>query len=388
VTRAVVLCSGRLRGFDGVADYSHALTEHLSRHVPAALVLRASEADADRTVTAASAGPPVYTLASWRDLWRTRARPPWGEADAWLVQYVPQQFVGRGDLLALLAWLARIRLSRRGRVVLTVHEYNVPLAPTFRRIVSRLALDVLFLIIGALASQVIVTHELNRRKVSRLLFWKSRDRLALIPVGSTVRDVHGESPGSGPDHRPAPPAFTIFGQPEAMSPAIVSALGAWRSGDRSTAHLLWIGRSRQAILDFWTIRCGLSADLVDIHAGLSNEDVSRLLHQSDVSLAPIVDGVSTRRTTVMAALCHGLPVIGTDGACTDDVFRRSEACLLSAPSDAPAFLRHVQALLADPGRRSHMRRAARALYERHFTWDAIARAYVAQASGGVGETRP
>ena len=105
---------------------------------------------------------------------------------------------------------------------------------------------------------------------------------------------------------------------------------------------------------------------------LRADDVARKLAAVDVFLAPLADGVSTRRTTVMAALQHGVAVVGTDGPLTDPCLRRPDAPLRLLPVDRPdLFSRAVSGLAASREQRVELGAASRALYRRAFDWPVL-----------------
>jgi glycosyltransferase involved in cell wall biosynthesis len=103
----------------------------------------------------------------------------------------------------------------------------------------------------------------------------------------------------------------------------------------------------------------------------------------DVYLAPLSDGVSTRRGSMMAGLEHGLAIVGTRGEATDEVLAREHgrAMLLADVNAMPAFEAHVRTLLVDAERRRELGSAAEALYEREFAWPRIAEKLMAILSG-------
>ncbi len=111
---------------------------------------------------------------------------------------------------------------------------------------------------------------------------------------------------------------------------------------------------------------------------LDASDVARHLAAADLFVAPFVDGVSTRRTTLMAALQHGVAVVGTDGRLTDDVLRRSSHALTLVPVDDSTRLEDaVRWLAGDPDQRLARGAAGRELYERSFDWPVISATIVA-----------
>ncbi|MGZ4418093.1 MAG: glycosyltransferase [Gaiellaceae bacterium] len=107
---------------------------------------------------------------------------------------------------------------------------------------------------------------------------------------------------------------------------------------------------------------------------LPSEELASNLAASDLFLAPFIDGVSTRRTTVMAALQHGVPVVGTSGFLTDRIFQNAAHHLRLVPVESPrAFAAAVVHLASNPVERVALGTAGRELYERSFDWPVIAK---------------
>jgi glycosyltransferase involved in cell wall biosynthesis len=106
----------------------------------------------------------------------------------------------------------------------------------------------------------------------------------------------------------------------------------------------------------------------------SAESVAAHLAASDLFLAAWVDGASTRRGTLMAALQHRLPVVTTVGPLTDSVLQEAGEALELVPGGrVELFAEAACRLAADPERRSRLGKAGRALYEQEFDWPVIVR---------------
>jgi glycosyltransferase involved in cell wall biosynthesis len=120
---------------------------------------------------------------------------------------------------------------------------------------------------------------------------------------------------------------------------------------------------------------GLDSRVRVHHPGaLPSDVVAGLLGSADIFLAPYVDGVSSRRTALMAALQHSLPVVGTDGASTDTLLRRANDAIRLVPvGNSESFADAVSTLALDPDLRAAMGKAARRLYEECFSWPVLAR---------------
>jgi glycosyltransferase involved in cell wall biosynthesis len=131
------------------------------------------------------------------------------------------------------------------------------------------------------------------------------------------------------------------------------------------------------------LNLGAGAPPVAVHAAgvtvvapgrLHASAVAEHMAAADLYLAPFVDGVSARRTTLMAALQHALPVVGTDGPLTDTVLRDAHEALMLAPStDRAAFVAAARDLASDGDQRARRGAAARRLYEARFDWPVACR---------------
>jgi glycosyltransferase involved in cell wall biosynthesis len=125
--------------------------------------------------------------------------------------------------------------------------------------------------------------------------------------------------------------------------------------------------------------------VVDAPGVLTTELLGRRLASADIFLAAFSDGVSTRRTTVMAALQHGVAVVGTDGLWTDSVLRQSAGSLhLTPASDRELFSKAVASLACDSRQRVALGQAGRSLYIQSFDWPVIARLLIDQLEIGHG----
>jgi glycosyltransferase involved in cell wall biosynthesis len=130
------------------------------------------------------------------------------------------------------------------------------------------------------------------------------------------------------------------------------------------------------------LNLGADAPSLDVAPGvdvrtpghLGADDVSLRLWASDVLLLPFTDGVSTRRTTLMAALAHGRPVLGLRGHNTDPILgNHPEALTLTPAGDRGEFARAAVALTGDAERLRETGAAGRRLYLEHFDWPVVAR---------------
>jgi len=106
--------------------------------------------------------------------------------------------------------------------------------------------------------------------------------------------------------------------------------------------------------------------LVCSTGALSEGDVSVHLQACDLMLQPYPDGISTRRTSAMAALAHGIPLVSTIGWLTETEWRTWNAAALADVGDESALAAATAHLLASDEARARLARAGRELYHARF----------------------
>ncbi len=114
---------------------------------------------------------------------------------------------------------------------------------------------------------------------------------------------------------------------------------------------------------------------VEVRTLSSQDDVelSNALRASDMLLLPFIDGVSTRRTTLMAGLAHGIPVVGLRAPGTDRALVAPGALVLTPIGDRRAFAQAVVRLASDSAKLREVGESGRRLYTERFAWPVIAR---------------
>lgn len=132
------------------------------------------------------------------------------------------------------------------------------------------------------------------------------------------------------------------------------------------AHVELLGRGGEALAEELRARVGGQATRVTASGELDARSLSQRLQACDLLVQPYPDGVSTRRTTLMAALAHGVPVVTTYGRLSEGVWRDSDAIATVRAGDVEGMTRLVAALARDPRRRAAMAASARAAYEARF----------------------
>ncbi len=131
-------------------------------------------------------------------------------------------------------------------------------------------------------------------------------------------------------------------------------------------HVLLTGRGSREFAEQWSRgRASLAARL---HAtgGLPAEQTAAHLAACDLLIQPYLDGLSTRRTSAMAGLALGLPIVSTTGAQTEPLWQDSRAVVLADVVSVGGLVEAARSLLNNSAERERLRQVARQLYLSRF----------------------
>jgi glycosyltransferase involved in cell wall biosynthesis len=130
--------------------------------------------------------------------------------------------------------------------------------------------------------------------------------------------------------------------------------------------MLLMGRGSQAMHDELVGRYPELSGRLHATGTLAAAELSLHLSACDLMLQPYIDGVSSRRTSVMVGLSHGVPIVTTSGRLTEPLWQESEAVALVPIENIEALVETAKRLLSDAVIRRRMSAAARALYDERF----------------------
>jgi len=312
------------------------------------------------------------------------------EPEAVVVAFVPLGFAPRtgGIAPAFLRWCIRLRGQPKVRKILLAHEVSLPVAKHWQRRQLKLALlgamhMAQFEIAARCFDAVVFSHEASRALWAARLPSR-REQLHTLRICSSIplidcSDPRTELEGAGY----SVPAKTIFffgtGHESILFDYLEAALVELVKA-APEAQLVIVG------MDLAKLRrlCPSLADFgakVQALGFVEARYVSLWLQVAELVLAPLADGVSARKTTVVAALQHGRAVVTTAGSDTRSDIAWSEICVL-ASLNRESFAADAVACFRDSYRRSQLGKAARSEYEAHAAAEVTAAqldAYIAGA---------
>jgi glycosyltransferase involved in cell wall biosynthesis len=134
----------------------------------------------------------------------------------------------------------------------------------------------------------------------------------------------------------------------------------------ATARFVCIGRGSDAFVTAFKGRHPSVAARIAATGPVSSGELSAALRACDMVVQPYPDGVTTRRTTVMAALANQVPTVSTEGALTEPVWHETGAVALAPAFNAAAIGRVIGDLLRDPAARAALGETGRRTYDERF----------------------
>ncbi|HZT76359.1 MAG TPA: glycosyltransferase [Vicinamibacterales bacterium] len=348
----------------GVSTYTRQVARGLASAGDAVAVWAPFAADRDEPLDAGitvSRLPDTFGPSSRRAIEAALDREP--APRRLLVQYVPHAFGWKGANLPFCRWLA----SRAADDVWVMfHEVAFPFDIRQSPVLNALAI----------ANRAMATLAL--RSASRAFVSIPAWRAMLEPLMRRPIEI-GWMPVPSGIAVSADPGRVAAIRADANGRAIVGHFGTYPASIRellaqaippllaaTDCRVLLIGPRGAHLRDALVARDPSLADRVWATSGLPERDVSAHLAACDLMIQPYPDGISTRRTSAMAALAHGLGVVATLGPLTEPIWRTSEAVALVDVADPAAMAAEAARLLASPDARARLAAAGRRLYDAHF----------------------
>lgn len=281
-----------------------------------------------------------------------------------LVQYVPSGFGYRAMNVRFARWLRR----RPERLWMMFHEvaypvgWRVPPAQSLRGLVNRwMARQVL-----RRAERAFVSTTAWSAAVEAL--WRGKGKAVELPVPSNLPEDAEPAAVMEARSRHRGDADVLLGSFGTYGPLVAPLLERvlrelLETGPKRRALL--VGRGSEAFARRFASAAPALARRVIATGELAPEAATAHLAACHVLLQPFPDGATTRRTSLMAGLALGKPVVTNAGALTEAVWKeRGGVALAPSPEElAPA----AEALLRQPERWSEQGERGRALYRERFS---------------------
>jgi len=338
---------------DGVLDHAHALSEALKQMGHSARVVQH-----------------LWDRDGWlKSLVTLRGRLI--SADRVLMHYTHLAWSRRGFPIMALVVAA---LVGRKRLWVLLHDPGpFPGASPIRRVRAAIQVVVMLMLVR-FASRAYVTIHPSCVSWAR---GRTRNRLALLPVGSNV-----EVAAAGYETPLVPRPFTVavFSITEghwdeaARVGRVVTIAATMLSRD---VRLCVFGKGVESALPWLDMEIGHGVELV-ASGVMSRAEIVAQMNAADVQLF-IRAAASSRRSSLIAGIAHGVPVVAFAGP--ETCWPITEAGVDLVPlGDIEAAARGITRVARDARWAAQLRRKNETAYARYFSWDRIATALL---DGGI-----
>lgn len=348
---------------DGIGDYTAQLAAELARTTDVTILTGAPTPAPIPGVRVET----VFDAHVPRSVWQLVDRVVQDRPDWVLLQYNPFSYGRWGLNLHLPRVMRRIKRDAPGtRFALMIHESFVSIESWQFALMTSWQRWQLWSL-GQTADVVFCSIEAWTKKFAR---WFSKKPVVHIPVGSNIPLV----PISRTEARTRlgitddTIVLGLFGTAHVsrlLSPIRSAAEAIRREGHKVV--LLYIGPHGK------TIREAMGTIPVIDSGAVASEEVSKRFAAVDIYFAIYADGVSTRRTSLMTGLQHGLAIICTQGTLTDAILKKqSGIAFLLASVKSPDEIDDLVLQLANSSAlRQHLGHDAQLFYKAEFDWSVI-----------------
>lgn len=345
----------------GVGDYTAQVSEALARRGDDVAVY-SPPAPARWTPTEAVEVVTLGDRFGIRSMRELSARIERDTTARLLVQYVPAVFGRRGTNVAFCRWL----LARRHAGVdvrVMFHEPYLYLRWRPDHIVTAFTQRAMAAILLDAASHLYLSTDTWRRYLARFRP-RALDEAVTLPIPSAIPSVDSSLAVNVTRNTSINGSKYLVGHFGSYGSHVAAILArTFRdllSTDSRVALLCTGSGSDRFVSRFAAEHPSFRGRLTAVGRA-SAHDISIQLQACDVVLQPYPDGVTTRRTSVMAGLANARAVVTCDGKLTEDVWRTTR-CVALTPVDPAALSHTTRELLDDAAARHALRSRAASTY--------------------------
>jgi glycosyltransferase involved in cell wall biosynthesis len=351
----------------GVADYTFQIANSLNQHGIRAIVWAPGNDPVAQTQEAITVNRCFghfrpQELAAINRLWKSAK-----SQRRILLQWTPTGYGLKSANLPFCLWLAW-RVSRGDELVVIFHEAFFSLSEhLLRRRAAALVQRLMTILLLNAAVEVFVSTSYLAKFIAPYCFRKTsiktlpmpanfvprEDREAITKMRLTIASI-GE------------PILGHFGlySPHVESLLIPSLLKLLRNNLRIRVVLIGGGSThyRERLLlsnpEFST--------RIRATGPCSHDEASIHISACDAMFQPYLEGLTTRRSTTMAALAHGRCLVSTFGSKTEDIWKSTSAVYFLRSWDPAHIAEEIEGVLASPEQTARQGREGLMFYEQNF----------------------
>lgn len=286
--------------------------------------------------------------------------------DQIVVEYVPQAFGYKGMNLPFCFWLFA---NRRRKITVVFHEVAQPLTlkQPWKYNILAVVHPVMAWLVARSATRIFVTIPgwipLLRPMVGASKPIRVVPAMNLIPVVDDPAAILRLRARYAPNNTLVIGHFGTYGRDRTAM--LKEALPSLLSRHAETRALL-LGSGGPRFRDELVCHHPEISDRIFSPGYLPEPELSAHLSTCDILLQPFSDGITARRTTLMAGLAHARPIVATLGSLSETFWAKSGAVHLAPVDGIEEFVKVVEDLISDPVTRRRVGQAGEQLYRQRF----------------------
>ena len=287
-----------------------------------------------------------------------------------LVQWVPHGYGYRSMNVGFCRWL-RNRARRGDRVDLMVHEPFLAFGEgswrqNFPALIHRLMATMLV----RCANRVWVSIP-NWEKRLRPYAMGRDVPFEWLPIPSNIPVLEDAAGVQAVRRRYTPDGGVIVGHFGTYGPVVtpeLTALLAALGRKDFNGRILLMGAGSEGYGEMIRREAPELRSRLYATGALAADELSRHLSACDLLVQVYADGVSSRRTSFMAGLAHGKPMVTTAGHLTEPLWAESGAVAIVPAGDTARLVETIERLSGDESRRKLLGKAGKKLYDERFAF--------------------
>jgi len=301
--------------------------------------------------------------------------------DKIFIQYVPFLY-GRGGInFSFPLFIMFLKIFFKYRIEIYFHELYYPFEMKMKSILMNVSHIIMLLILGISADQIMVTTKDFKKLMKRILFFKKN--IFWLPVGPNIEKYRVDQKACDEFSRKnnISSADIVLGSFGTFHPSknyhlIFDILKKIKTEEKIPVKFIMIGQDESQLLEYLGDGDFKELQGIVITTGKLNDfEVNVAFAVMDLYLGYFVDGLSTRRGSIMAAMQAGLPIISTLSKTTEGCFIKQAQVYLYDP-DEKIFFASVKELIKHYGYQiKKMGKIPHQVFEELFAWEKIFQAY-------------
>jgi glycosyltransferase involved in cell wall biosynthesis len=285
-----------------------------------------------------------------------------------LLQWTPTGYGLKSSNVPFCLWLAW-RVSRGDKLVVIFHEAFFSLSEhLLRRRAAAYAQRLMTVLLLNSAAEIFISTSCLARSIAPYCFRKVQIKNLPVPANFAPRvdpeAITNLRQSIAPQGEPVVGHFGLYSShiETLLIPSLLKLLQ-----NNLRIRVVLIGGGSVCYRDRLLSSNPEFSARIRATGACSHDEASIHISACDVMFQPYLEGITTRRSTTMAALAHGRCLISTLGSKTEDIWKSTSAIYFLRSWEPAYIAREIEDVLASPEQTARQGREALTFYEQNFS---------------------